>query len=119
MNVVPPRLREIENMHIVLWLLKDTCWVMLWRTGGMLMIVPTITVAIYITWLSRKTVSELLHNIAVVCWICANSIWMTGEFFYNDRLRPIATVFFLAGIGVVTVYYLLLWIRRLKGINAS
>jgi hypothetical protein len=99
------RLREIENLHIVLWLLKDTCWVMLWRTGGMIMILPTLVVAIYITWLSRKQLAELLHNIAVVCWITANSIWMTGEFFYKDSLRPYATLFFIAGLIAVAFYY--------------
>ncbi len=105
-------IREYENLHIVLWLLKDTCWVMLWKTGGVIMIIPTISVALHITWLSRKNTGEFLHNLAVSFWIMANSIWMIGEFFYDDTLRPLATLFFAAGIISVAIYYLIVLPRK-------
>lgn len=108
------KIRDYENLHILLWLLKDTCWVLLWETGGIIMIVPTIAVAIHITWLSRRITSELFHNLAVVCWICANSIWMIGEFFFDDNMRPAATVFFCAGLLLMAVYYLVLLPRKKK-----
>jgi uncharacterized membrane protein (GlpM family) len=98
-------IREYENLHIALWLLKDTCWVMSFKVGGMIMIVPTLLVAIHLTWRSRKNISDLFHNIAVCLWISANAIWMTGEFFFNDTLRPYSTVLFLIGIVVVAFYY--------------
>lgn len=100
-------IRKFENFHILLWLLKDLCWVMGLKIPGLIMIVPTIGVAVYITWLSRLSVSELFHNIAVVCWICANSIWMTGEFFFNDppEIRYIAMGFFISGLLFITYYY--------------
>src|SRR6188768_374715 len=63
------QIREYENLHILLWLLKDTCWVMLWQIGGLIMIVPTIGVAIHITWLRRKIISDLYHNLAICLWI--------------------------------------------------
>lgn len=103
--MITPRTRSYENLHIVLWLLKDTCWVMDYRIPGMIMILPTVAVAVYITWLTRTSSAELAHNLAVVCWICANSIWMMGEFFYNDSLRPVATVFFVLGLFMVAMYY--------------
>ncbi len=99
------KIREYENLHILLWLLKDTCWVMLWRIPGLIMIIPTIAVAIHITWLSRKTPSDLYHNLAICCWISANSIWMTGEFFFEDTLRTPAMFFFAAGLMAVCYYY--------------
>jgi len=101
-------MREYENLHIVLWLLKDTCWVLDFKVPGLIMIFPTITVAIHITWLYRDSRSELFHNLAVVSWISANSVWMIGEFFYGDALRPIATIFFVLGLIMVSVYYLLI-----------
>ena len=101
------QIREYENLHILLWLLKDTCWVMLWQIGGLIMIVPTIGVAIHITWLRRKIISDLYHNLAICLWISANSIWMIGEFFYDDGLRPIATFFFVSGLIMVSVYYII------------
>lgn len=76
------------------------------------MIVPTLVVAIHLTWRSRNNLSDLFHNTAVCLWITANATWMTGEFFYNDSLRPYAMIFFAAGLMVVSVYYLLHFPRR-------
>lgn len=100
--------RRVENVHIFLWLLKDSCWVMDFQTLGVCMIFPTILVAFLITWRMRKVVTELFHNIAVCCWVCANSVWMIGEFYYDDTTRPYATVFFVTGVLVMAYYYLFL-----------
>lgn len=100
-------IRGTENMHIVMWLLKDSCWVMDWKVAGMLMVIPTVSLAFYITWKMRDNKSELFHNMAVCCWILANSIWMTGEFFYDDTFRPYAAVFFAGGVLCVVYYYLI------------
>lgn len=99
-------IREYENLHIVFWLIKDTCWVMEWKIAGMIMIIPTLLVAIHIAWRSRKIIADLFHNIAVCLWISANATWMTGEFFFNDGLRQYAMLFFIAGIVVVSIFYL-------------
>lgn len=98
-------IREYENLHIALWLVKDCCWVMSFKIGGMMMIIPTLVVAIHLAWRSRKNISDLFHNIAVCLWISANAIWMTGEFFCNDTLRPYSSVLFFIGIIVVVFYY--------------
>jgi uncharacterized membrane protein (GlpM family) len=100
-------IRAYENLHIALWLLKDTCWAMLWKPGGMIMIVPTIGVAIHIAFRARKNIHDLFHNIAVCLWIIANGIWMTGEFFFDDGLRHYAMFFFALGIITVAAYYLI------------
>jgi len=111
-GMIPAKLREYENLHIVLWLLKDTCWVLDYQMAGLIMVIPTIGVATHLTWISRKSHAELFHNLAVVCWICTNSIWMTGEFFYEDSLRPFSTVFFVCGLIMVGIYYTILRPRR-------
>jgi prepilin signal peptidase PulO-like enzyme (type II secretory pathway) len=104
---IPARFRKIENLHIVFWLLKDLCWVMLWKTAGIIMIVPTIGAALLITWQTRHIKSELLHNIAVVLWIMANAYWMLTEFFTNDdSLRYYAVIPFSVGIIVIAYYYI-------------
>lgn len=99
------RFRHFENFHIVLWLIKDLCWCTLSETLGVIMIAPTVSLAIYITWLHRKTKVELLHNTAVVLWLGANSVWMIGEFYFDDGLRNIALVFFVAGLATAAYYY--------------
>ncbi|MFZ9943572.1 MAG: hypothetical protein ACO3O0_08185 [Bacteroidia bacterium] len=115
------RIRQYENLHIFLWLLKDTCWIMDWKPAGLFMIIPTIFVAIHITWLRRNIRSDLFHNMAVCLWISGNSIWMLGEFFYDDGTRPIAVIFFLVGLLSVLYYYLMeepqQWKKEDKGLN--
>ncbi len=103
---MPLSVRSNENFHIVLWLLKDLCWVMDLRIAGLVMIVPTIGMAVYIAWRLRHDTGELLHALAVVCWILANSIWMIGEFFLDDGTRPATAVLFATGLLLVLWYYL-------------
>lgn len=110
-------LRASENFHILLWLFKDICWVMDLKLLGVIMVVPTLAMALYIMWRSRSDLGELLHCIAVVFWIMANSSWMIGEFFYNDGTRPIAIGFFVGGILVALWYYLILMPMRLRSVR--
>jgi hypothetical protein len=100
-------IRKYENAHILLWLIKDTFWVMGFTWLGTLMIVPTISIAIYITWKFRQFKAELFHNIAVCFWISANATWMIGEFFFDEKTKPIAVVLFLMGLAVLGYYYLI------------
>ena len=97
--------RKIENFHILLWLIKDLCWVTLSKLAGVLMIFPTLSLALFITWKNRKFRSELLHNIAICFWICANSTWMIGEFYVHDSTRDWAVVFFVLGLLSMLYYY--------------
>lgn len=97
----------MENLHIVFWLIKDLCWVMLWKPLGIFMILPTLGAALMITWQTRAIKSELFHNLAVVMWITANAYWMVTEFFStDDSLRYYAVIPFSVGIICVTYYYL-------------
>jgi hypothetical protein len=99
--------RTGENLHVVLWLLKDLCWIMDLRVVGLVMVLPTVWLAVWITWRSRNNRSDRFHSAAVVCWILANSTWMIGEFFMNDGTRPLAVVFFVTGLVLIAWYYLM------------
>jgi hypothetical protein len=105
-------IRQYENLHVTLWLLKDCCWVLGWKIAGVAMILPTIFIAVYIAWRSRSEPADLFHNLAVVLWICANSTWMLGEFFCDDCTRPFAICFFVSGLLVVSFYYLVILPRQ-------
>jgi hypothetical protein len=111
---IPARYRRMENMHIAFWLLKDISWCMLWKELGMAMIVPTLAVAIWITWRNREIKSELAHNMAIVFWISANAYWMISEFFEFDTTevwrnftgKHFALIPFAAGALILLHYYL-------------
>ena len=75
------------------------------KVGGLVMIVPTIAVAIYILWRSRGHRQDFFHNIAVCLWITGNSVWMTGEFF-KQEWRGAATIIFIVGLAIMGFYYL-------------
>ncbi len=98
--------RKLENFHILLWLLKDLSWMMTWRGLGMFMIIPTLSFAFLITWKSRREASELLPNLAIICWISANSFWMTTEFFELEaQLKIFAAIPFSIGLLFIGIYY--------------
>jgi hypothetical protein len=101
-------IRRYENLHIAFWLVKDACWCLLFKPLGIMMIVPTLYVALDILWRTRKVQADFYHNLAISLWITANGIWMTGEFFFHDSLRPYAMIFFGMGLTVLAWYYLFL-----------
>lgn len=104
----PPVQRWVENGHILLWLAKDICWVSEFKTGGIVMIFPTLIVALFITVKSWKVRAEAFHNMAICLWITGNSVWMTGEFF-DKKWEPITIALFATGLAILLYYYLFLF----------
>lgn len=98
-------IRSGENFHILLWLLKDLFWVSDLHVPGVIMILPTVAMALWLTWQCRHDKGELAHALAVVLWILANSTWMIGEFFFDDGSRPLVALLFGAGLVCVAVYH--------------
>ena len=113
---IPARFRRLENLHILFWLIKDACWALNLRTPGMIMIFPTMIAALVITWQTRKIISELLHNLAVLFWITANCTWMIGEFYGLDEgrfgLRNLALIPFGIGLSILLSFYVLYYTQR-------
>ena len=99
-------LRKIENLHIPLWLLKDTCWMMEWKTLGITMIVPTVGFAFYIAYVTRKS-EDLFINIAICFWIMANAFWMSCEFFGHVEYKFYAGIPFALGFTSTAYFYIL------------
>ena len=88
---------------------------MLWKPLGMFMLVPTLSVAILITWQTRHLKAELYHNLAVAFWICANGFWMLIEFFgYDEQLRIYTAIPFGIGFLFISIYYLVILPRERK-----
>ena len=60
--------------------------------------------------------AELLHNLAVVCWIIANCLWMTGEFYGWDEgkwgARHLALIPFSIGLLILAYFYIFLAPRK-------
>ncbi len=98
--------RHYQNLHIPLWLLKDTCWMLQWKTLGIIMIVPTLLVAIVISYKSWKEKDdEFWINLAICFWISANSYWMICEFIDHEEVKNYAGIAFIAGMLCVAYFY--------------
>jgi len=110
---IPLKFRKMENLHIVFWLFKDIAWCMAWKPLGIIMIIPTLIIAILITWRTRNYMSEICHNLAITVWISANSYWMISEFLGFDNLplfgqytfKHLALIPFFLGIILLAFYY--------------
>lgn len=105
--------RRWENLHIPLWLIKDTCWMMEWRYFGMIMVIPTVLMALYILKKSLKT-PEFYINLAIVFWITGNSYWMGAEFFDFNEYKDYAIFPFCLGFASVAVFYMKGFIKSEK-----
>lgn len=108
------KIRKSENLHVLLWLIKDCCWMMDIKSLGTFMVLPTISMAAYVCYISKKELNSLLPNLAVLCWISANSLWMLFDF-YQWVLKPYALVFFAIGFVFIMIYLYRISILGKKG----
>ena len=101
----PGATSRFDNIHVLLWLIKDTCWMLEWKVLGALMIAPTLGVAVY---LAVRTRFEHLFwiNLAISFWITANAYWMICEFVEHEEYKNLAGVPFALGLLSVAVFYL-------------
>ena len=107
--------RKAENLHIYLWLIKDFLWAYKLVIPAMCMIVPTLFVAVWLLIKNRYHRTDLVHNTAVLFWLCANVTWMTSEFFaWETSLKTVILVLFMMGIALLTFYYIYLFVTATK-----
>jgi hypothetical protein len=100
-------IRRFENLHVLFWLVKDMCWMLFCKPIAYAMILPTISLSMWIIWISRKS-TELWINLAIFFWILANSYWMTVEFLGVDKeIKIYATLPFVCGL-LCAIYYVYL-----------
>ncbi len=97
------KIRKIENLYVICWLIKDMCWMMGYKTPAVFMILPTLLMAFYVMFQSNKSLGFLTVNIAMICWIAANSAWMLHDFY---KLLPIivSEILFTAGMVAMLIY---------------
>jgi uncharacterized membrane protein (DUF4010 family) len=96
---------RLDNVHVLLWLIKDTCWMLEWQALGTLMIAPTIGVAVYLAVRSFGDRGFWI-NLAICFWITANAYWMVVEFAGREDIKNFAGIPFALGLVSVAVFYL-------------
>lgn len=99
------KIRQYENLHIVFWLFKDSCWMLELKWVGAIMVAPTLLLCVWIIIKTFRSL-EVFINIAILCWICANSYWMLVEFFANNAHKHLAAIPFGMGFLFVLIYFI-------------
>lgn len=102
-----------ESIHIPLWLIKDLCWLMEYKSLGIIMAIPTILVAFIMVYLTKNNKDQFLPNISIVFWILANANWMFDEFF-DLGIKKYSLYPFIAGILVYFIHVSLKLIEKRK-----
>lgn len=97
---------KLSYFHIVLWLTKDTFWALDLKWLSLFMIIPTLGVAVLITYKLKNIRIDLFHNLAICFWIAGNSIWMIYDFYFPTKSRTIAITFFIIGLIIALYFYL-------------
>jgi hypothetical protein len=98
------RIKKYESLHIVFWLIKDSCWMLELKWLGIIMVIPTLIIAAIIVYITLKT-TDIFLNLAILFWICANSFWMYIEFFTIGEYKLWASIPFSLGFIFVAIYY--------------
>ncbi len=108
----------LETAHIPLWLIKDVCWLMDFKTYGVIMAVPTILVAILMTFMTYRDQNRFLPNVSIACWIIANANWMFDEFFALHT-KHYSIYPFVIGILVFIVFLIQKLTNKTKDIKQN
>jgi hypothetical protein len=99
------KIRKYENLHIVFWLIKDSCWMLELKWLGAIMMVPTLFLAVYLVIKTLNT-PDVYISMAIFFWIMANSYWMMMEFFNDNHYKNLASIPFGLGFIMVALFYL-------------
>jgi len=110
------KIKHFENLHILLWLIKDSCWMLELKLIGTLAFFPTIAMALYICWRSSSKPLDFAANLAVTAWILANASWMFYDF-YHWPLKPISLGFFCIGLLIISYYVVKVFITKKPDFN--
>lgn len=75
-----------------------------WRWLGVIMVIPTVAMALYIL---KKTMGqvEFYLNLSICFWISANSFWMCAEFFNFIEYKFLAGIPFALGMVSIAIFY--------------
>lgn len=101
-----PWVLVLETIHIPLWLIKDICWLMEYRTLGVIVAVPTVLVALVMVAITFKDKTAVWTNLSILFWILANANWMLAEF-YNWPTKNYSIWPFLMGLLTFTIFLLI------------
>lgn len=136
----------IENAYIIFWISKDLFWA--WGTGDLshgrgliilfesvALLFGTLSILIYFVtaYIYRRNPVRFIDAITTICWIAANFVWMSGEFFVryrnlelddatedaDDSTRVASSCLFCTGILLQILVIAHLTVKKWSAISAA
>ena len=86
----------LDTLNSLTWFLADASWMTGSMELGHALMVPTILSGIVLIYIDRRRTQTLI-NIAILSWICMNTVWMSSEFFEAPKLIHVSQMFFAVG----------------------
>jgi hypothetical protein len=96
---------NIHEIHVISWLLKDIFWTLKWTWFATWMVLPTITLAIYIFIKDKESRDS---NLVLLSWLFMNIFWMLHEL-HNSPYWPVQIFMFF---GILSTFNLMLKRRK-------
>jgi hypothetical protein len=79
--------KHYENVHILMWLGKDTAWNWDWKVMWICFTIPTILIGldfIHKSLFTKRLMIDHAHYCAQFLWVFSNLIWAYGELFLPE-----------------------------------
>ena len=90
-----------DSLNSILWFCMDASWLMGWKMGAYLLMIPVIATGV-LTLISIEKRADIFFSIvALNCWILMNIFWMLGDMEVNQGLLVYSKIFF--GIGLFCI----------------
>ena len=105
---------QIDTWHILLWLLKDTLWVMSFKYLAIAMIIPTVLYTLYILKLNYQQKFYFFNYLAILFWLLGNSFWILNDFLFNQKYVWVCYILFSIGIVILLLQLLTKLIRYVR-----
>lgn len=81
-----------------------------YQTMGLLIAIPTFSMALYLVISTRNLLTLFFPNLSVLFWISANVWWMCGEFF-EFEFKPACLILFISGVIAITYHFIKVYKR--------
>ncbi|MFN0203897.1 MAG: hypothetical protein ACKVTZ_20420 [Bacteroidia bacterium] len=97
---------KFDGFHLLLWLIKDTLWVMGFKNATLFMVFPTLTYTFYLLYKNYQDKDFFILYLAILCWLLGNSAWIINDFWLQNQYDKVCYVFFFLGIAV-SIFHIL------------
>lgn len=97
---------KFDSIHLLLWLIKDTVWVMGFKHIAIFMIFPTVGYTCFLLYKNYSDQNYFILYSAILCWLLGNSAWILNDFLFDNKYNKVSYLFFALGI-LITCYQII------------